>query len=254
MRKQGSNRKNWNQRWFRLSSAALSYYKDSKASKSLGIMVLAEAAVHASSRKPFGFFVATPDRVLNIWPNSQQDRDEWMTAIRGVIRVPLGGVGEKMEEDEITAKIQEKRTKTAKDDQEGASSSGSASSDSDDELLNISGGVSVTTSAVSLTTGGVVAKEGNLMKKGQKRRNWKRRWFVLQSDGLYYYESQEMKDLKGGIQFTMGAVTIVNDNSRACAFFVQLGQRRLFIQAASTEEQEDWMKAISQQANAYRTF
>ena len=41
-----------------------------------------------------------------------------------------------------------------------------------------------------------VLKRGYLVKKGAKRKNWKRRWFVLKSDELSYYESCENMALK----------------------------------------------------------
>ena len=34
-----------------------------------------------------------------------------------------------------------------------------------------------------------ILKRGYLVKKGAKRKNWKKRWFVLKSDELIYYES-----------------------------------------------------------------
>jgi hypothetical protein len=55
---------------------------------------LAEAAVCISDRKPFSFFVASPDKVINIWPQSKLERDDWMNAIKNVVRTPFEGVPE----------------------------------------------------------------------------------------------------------------------------------------------------------------
>ena len=41
-----------------------------------------------------------------------------------------------------------------------------------------------------------VLKRGYLVKKGAKRKNWKKRWFVLKSDEMCYYESHENLTLK----------------------------------------------------------
>ena len=41
-----------------------------------------------------------------------------------------------------------------------------------------------------------VLKRGYLVKKGGKRKNWKRRWFVLKSKEMSYYESYENMTLK----------------------------------------------------------
>lgn len=41
-----------------------------------------------------------------------------------------------------------------------------------------------------------VLKRGYLVKKGGKRKNWRKRWFVLKSDAICYYESKENLTLK----------------------------------------------------------
>ena len=45
-----------------------------------------------SDRKPFSFFVASPVKIVNIWPSSKEERDEWMVAIKNVVRKPFDGV------------------------------------------------------------------------------------------------------------------------------------------------------------------
>jgi hypothetical protein len=56
------------------------------------MLLLAEATVSTSDRKPFSFFVASPIKVVNIWPSSKEERDEWMVAIKKVVRKPFDGV------------------------------------------------------------------------------------------------------------------------------------------------------------------
>jgi hypothetical protein len=41
-----------------------------------------------------------------------------------------------------------------------------------------------------------VIKKGYLTKKGHKRRNWRRRWFILQRTIMRYFESREKLILK----------------------------------------------------------
>ena len=41
-----------------------------------------------------------------------------------------------------------------------------------------------------------VIKKGYLTKKGHKRRNWKKRWFILQRTIMRYFESREKLILK----------------------------------------------------------
>jgi hypothetical protein len=94
MKKQGGrrNRNNWSSRVFRLFPTCLRYYKDAKAAKPKGVIMLAEATASTSDRKPFSFFVASPVKVINIWPASKEERDEWMVAIKNVVRKPFEGV------------------------------------------------------------------------------------------------------------------------------------------------------------------
>src|SRR3989338_10714348 len=42
-------------------------------------------------------------------------------------------------------------------------------------------------------------KEGGLTKQGGSVRSWKKRWFVLKGDTLFYFEGQDSKDIKGSI-------------------------------------------------------
>jgi len=60
-----------------------------------------------------------------------------------------------------------------------------------------------------------VLKRGYLVKKGAKRKNWKRRWFVLKSDEMSYYESYETMILKVHIIYLCMYYTQVN-SSRKC--------------------------------------
>ena len=36
-----------------------------------------------------------------------------------------------------------------------------------------------------------IFKKGSLVKKGGRRKNWKKRWFILKEGALIYYESNE---------------------------------------------------------------
>ncbi|TNN86607.1 Switch-associated protein 70 [Liparis tanakae] len=44
-----------------------------------------------------------------------------------------------------------------------------------------------------------VLKQGYLMKKGHKRKNWTERWFVLRPDALSYYACEDLVEKKGNI-------------------------------------------------------
>ena len=46
---------------------------------------------------------------------------------------------------------------------------------------------------------GDVLKVGFLRKKGHVRRNWLDRWFVLTTEGVYYYKNRTVRLLKSGL-------------------------------------------------------
>lgn len=55
-----------------------------------------------------------------------------------------------------------------------------------------------------------IYKKGNLVKKGGRRKNWKKRWFVLKSGALIYYESKENLVMKVRNKFYHNAYIIAN--------------------------------------------
>ena len=44
---------------------------------------------------------------------------------------------------------------------------------------------------------GEIQKVGFLRKKGHVRRNWLDRWFVLTSEGMYYYKNRTVSNSNG---------------------------------------------------------
>jgi hypothetical protein len=58
-----------------------------QADKPKGSIVLDLAVVGKSQRKPFGFFVRTPERILMLWPVSKEERDVWIESITSAITV-----------------------------------------------------------------------------------------------------------------------------------------------------------------------
>jgi len=226
--------KNWEPRYFRLTPSRLTFFKDSKDVKLNISIALSEAAVSISDRKPFAFFVASPDKVINIWPQSKQERDEWMNAIKNVVKSPFEGVS-------ATASM------AIKSDDSSSGSSG------DEGKVNVGmragGGLIISGGFASVR--GEVVKEGFLQKQGQKRKNWKRRWFALFHEGIFYFDTPEKRQEKGSIPFTGGVVQVGTGVGKGHGFWVQMGQRRLNMQANSLDEQELWTKAIEDVLSRY---
>ncbi|KAF8950464.1 hypothetical protein BGZ46_004524, partial [Entomortierella lignicola] len=94
---------------------------------------------------------------------------------------------------------------------------------------------------------GQVIKSGYLMKKGERLKIWKKKWFVLRTTELAYY-----KDSK---EYELLRITDIRDVHRAAevpvkhksAVFVILTPRRTFtVQAKDVAEMKDWIQAINQ--------
>jgi PH domain len=80
--KRGGNRKNWSTRWFTLQQGYLSYYKSSKSSRPLGVIVLKDVTVDDSGRRPFCMAIYTPTRTYFAEAKSMQEKEEWIQAVR----------------------------------------------------------------------------------------------------------------------------------------------------------------------------
>ncbi|KAF9966675.1 hypothetical protein BGZ70_001622 [Mortierella alpina] len=94
---------------------------------------------------------------------------------------------------------------------------------------------------------GQVIKAGYLMKKGERLKIWKRKWFVLRTSKLAYY-----KDNK---EYELLRIIDIRDVHRAAevpvkhksGVFVILTPRRTFtLQASDVSEMGDWVHAINQ--------
>jgi len=87
-------------------------------------------------------------------------------------------------------------------------------------------------------------KEGWLMKKGQKRRNWTKRWFVLKPGNLSYYTDQKKKTLKGTMPLNEKTLTEDSDTKPFC-FYVENADRKTFVTAKDEQERKEWIIAIN---------
>ncbi|KAF9358428.1 hypothetical protein BGX26_001773 [Mortierella sp. AD094] len=94
---------------------------------------------------------------------------------------------------------------------------------------------------------GQIIKAGYLMKKGERLKIWKKKWFVLRTSKLAYY-----KDSK---EYELLRITDIRDVHKAAevpvkhksGVFVILTPRRTFtVQAKDVAEMRDWVQAINQ--------
>ncbi|NXP29964.1 DEFI6 protein, partial [Scytalopus superciliaris] len=88
--------------------------------------------------------------------------------------------------------------------------------------------------------------QGYLWKRGQLRRNWSERWFMLKPSVLSYYMSEERKEKKGSIVLDKNCcVEVLPDrDGKRCMFCVKTSSRTYEMSASDTRQRQEWMLAI----------
>lgn len=89
---------------------------------------------------------------------------------------------------------------------------------------------------------------GWLQKQGGKLQSWNKRWFVLTSEGLYYFKSQAKDDdikSEGSVPLIFSDCTNAEvKTDRKFCFSILTLERTYFLQASTAQEMKDWMSAI----------
>eukprot|EP01130_Rhizamoeba_saxonica_P011706 TRINITY_DN486_c3_g3_i1.p1 TRINITY_DN486_c3_g3~~TRINITY_DN486_c3_g3_i1.p1 ORF type:complete len:484 (-),score=103.57 TRINITY_DN486_c3_g3_i1:38-1447(-) len=92
-------------------------------------------------------------------------------------------------------------------------------------------------------------KEGHLMKRGHIVRNWKRRWFILKGDKLYYFRDQRSAESStplGVVPLQFSTISRDHNVKKLNCFELVGGNEKIFyIQAYSPTEMEEWIEAIT---------
>merc|ERR1712137_1228814 len=97
----------------------------------------------------------------------------------------------------------------------------------------------------------VVIKAGWLVMKGHKE--WKKRWFRLAGNRFSFYEDDTSEEVAGSIQLDQGCDVVrhkaikedENSNKKVWPLKVTVGDRKLFVRAATKKERHPWFAAIS---------
>ncbi|ORX41630.1 PH-domain-containing protein [Piromyces finnis] len=121
-----------------------------------------------------------------------------------------------------------------------------------------------------------IIKSGYLKKKGEKRKIWKRRWFVLRSNRLSYYKNEkEYKLLKVIPLDDINSVyncenqqkylnsSLKSDNNPVSpkppkqnlsnAFYINTNDRSFLLQAQSMNDRNQWIKALNSTISTKKT-
>jgi pleckstrin homology domain-containing family A member 1/2 len=205
--------KTWKKRWFVLRPAHLAYYKTSAEYQLLRLLDLAD--VHsctaiALKRHPNTLGLVSPVRTFYLQAESQPEVQEWVTAIEEArqnvmststqtsitspITIPAGHTS--------NVHVQHSVQGSAPRMPPPSSHAYVTSSDSDDgsptpKAIIMSphhppmaiASSPAKTPAVPQKDPSKIVLSGYLMKCGSKRRNWRKRWFVLNGEKLVYSAS-----------------------------------------------------------------
>ncbi|TPX38837.1 hypothetical protein SeLEV6574_g07587 [Synchytrium endobioticum] len=88
-------------------------------------------------------------------------------------------------------------------------------------------------------------KNGYLKKKGEKRKRWKKRWFVLRGNKLAYYKNDKEYVLLSIIDLAdVHAIAEVTLKKRSNVFGLVTRQRSYFMQAPSKEACQEWLTVL----------
>ncbi|BGP19246.1 hypothetical protein JCM10213_007019 [Rhodosporidiobolus nylandii] len=100
----------------------------------------------------------------------------------------------------------------------------------------------------------VALKSGYLMKKGEKRKTWKKRWFVLRGAQLAMYKTDEEYRLLRLIPITdIHSVSPVELKKHAHAFGIVTPRRTYYVEASSPSEVHSWCQLIDRAKTDYRS-
>ncbi|KAM9807836.1 switch-associated protein 70b [Neosynchiropus ocellatus] len=91
-----------------------------------------------------------------------------------------------------------------------------------------------------------VLKQGYMMKKGHKRKNWTERWFVLKPNLIYYYVSEDLTEKKGDIVLdgNYTVESLADKEGKKCLFMIKSPQKSFEISASDKKKKHEWMQAI----------
>ncbi|KAH3767544.1 hypothetical protein Pelo_573 [Pelomyxa schiedti] len=109
-----------------------------------------------------------------------------------------------------------------------------------------------------------VIKEGFLVKQGKVVKSWKRRWFALKQDGLYYFSNRtDWKPLGaiplsqivkiGAAEDTKNSSWIVPAHASPYTFVIKSEQRDLYCTCTCESEMQDWINTINTLLERTRT-
>ncbi|XP_051916516.1 switch-associated protein 70b [Hippocampus zosterae] len=91
-----------------------------------------------------------------------------------------------------------------------------------------------------------VLKQGYMLKKGHKRKNWTERWFTLKPNSISYYVSEDQAEKKGDILLDQdcSVEALPDKEGKKCLFFIRSSHKSFEISASDKKKKQEWIQAI----------
>ncbi|XP_023266634.1 switch-associated protein 70 [Seriola lalandi dorsalis] len=91
-----------------------------------------------------------------------------------------------------------------------------------------------------------VLKQGYMMKKGHKRKNWTERWFILRPNSLSYYVCEDLVEQKGKIVLDQNCCveSLPDKDGKKCLFIIKCIDKSFEISASDKKKKQEWIQAI----------
>uniref|UniRef100_A0A3B4YZI9 Switch-associated protein 70 n=1 Tax=Stegastes partitus TaxID=144197 RepID=A0A3B4YZI9_9TELE len=99
-----------------------------------------------------------------------------------------------------------------------------------------------------------VLKQGYMMKKGHKRKNWTERWFMLKPSFISYYVGEDLAEKKGDIMLdgNCSVEALQDKDGKKCLFLIRSSQKSFEISASDKKKKQEWIQAIQTCVNLLR--
>jgi hypothetical protein len=92
---------------------------------------------------------------------------------------------------------------------------------------------------------------GYLTKQGGFVRSWKKRWFILKNNFLYYFKSpNHLSDTKGAVLLEDATAQRANFQGKENGFTIKTPDRLYYMYSDTPLETEGWINAINKAATA----
>ncbi|CAF99640.1 unnamed protein product, partial [Tetraodon nigroviridis] len=99
-----------------------------------------------------------------------------------------------------------------------------------------------------------VLKQGYMMKKGHKRKNWTERWFVLRPNSLSYYVSEDLLEKRGDIALDQiySVESVADKEGRKCLFIIKCSDKSFEISASDKKKKQEWIQGVFLRSRKWR--